>query len=194
MTTAQTLMALKSVVCLLLLWFFVFLLWKDYCMDAFRERIFTLRNELFLVAARGEIGFDDPAYKMLRERLNVSLRYAHEYTLTKLLLALAIPSIGNSEGLTWAENTKALPRETRELLDQYRNMFVLNVLRYMILRSYFLAVLLVISRLCAGVIDGFSDLTKRYILSKTVEGVERLESEALEEDFRHHDHTVPVGA
>lgn len=73
-------------------------------------------------------------------------------------------------------------------------MFVLNVLRYMILRSYFLAVLLVISRLCAGVIDGFSDLTKRYILSKTVEGVERLESEALEEDFRHHDHTVPVGA
>lgn len=194
MTTAETVIALKSVVCLILLWGFIFFLWKDYCLDDFRERVFTLRDELFLVAARGEIGFDDPAYKMLRERMNVSLRYAHEFTLSKLFVALAIPLMGNSEGLAWAGHTKGLPENIRATLDKYRAMFVLNVLRYMILRSYFFAVLLLLSKVSAIAIGGFNELVKRYILSKASPGVERLESEAVEEDCKDHDHTVVVGA
>jgi hypothetical protein len=71
---------------------------------------------------------------------------------------------------------------------------VLNVIRYMILRSYVLAVLVLISLIGAKVIGGFNDLTKRYILSKATTGVERLESEAFEEDYKHHDPTVAVGA
>ena len=194
MTTPEMVIALKSVVCLILLWGFIFFLWKDYCLDDFRERVFTLRGELFLVAARGEIGFDDPAYKMLRERMNMSLRYAHEFTLSRLFVALAIPLMGNSEGLAWAEHTKGLPENIRVTLDKYRAMFVLNVLRYMILRSYFLAVLLLLSKISAIAIGGFNELVKRYILSKASLGVERLESEAVEEDYKDHDHTVVVGA
>src|SRR4029077_15335769 len=176
MTTVETIIALRSVVYLLLLWFFVFMLWKDYCLDDFRERIFTLRDELFLAATRGEISFDDPAYKMFRERLNISLRYAHEFTLSKLFLALAVPMFGTSEGLAWEEHMKRLPEETKELLIRYRILLVSNVLRYMILRSFVLAVLLLLSRAAAEMIGGFYGLTKRHILSKVAPGVERLES------------------
>jgi hypothetical protein len=193
MTTIETIIALKSVVCLLLLWFFVFVLWKDYCLDVFRERIFTLRDELFLAASRGEIGFNDPAYRMFRERLNISLRYAHEFTLSKLCVALAFPMFSINEGLAWEEHMKPLPEETRALLVRYRIMFVSNVLRYMLLRSYLLSVLLLLAYTGTRVVGGFNDLTKRYILSKATPAVEKIESEVFEEDDRHRNPTVPVG-
>lgn len=194
MMIGEMLIALKSIVFLILLWLFVFFLWKDYCLDNFRERIFTLRDEFFLVGARGEIGFDEPAYQMLRERLNVALRYAHEFTLSRLFVAIPVPSIGDNERLAWAVQMKALPEETQAILNRYRTMFVLNVLRYMILRAYFLAVLVLLSNLGAKVVGGFNELMKRYILSKATPGVETLESEALEEDCNHHDHPLVVGA
>jgi hypothetical protein len=92
MTIAQLTVALESAVGLLILWVFVFIFWKDYCLDIFRDHIFTLRDDLFLYAAHGNISFEHPAYRMLRERMNLSLRFAHEFTLTRFFLALKLPS------------------------------------------------------------------------------------------------------
>jgi hypothetical protein len=47
--------------------------------DAYRQRLFLIRDELFDLAALKErgFGFDHPAYIELRDSLNISIRFAH---------------------------------------------------------------------------------------------------------------------
>src|ERR1700682_1355645 len=78
--------ALKSIIGLFALWLFVYYLWRDYRLDAFRDDVFARRDQIFVFAAKGNIKFDHPAYTILRNRMNVLLRYGHAFTLTRLLL------------------------------------------------------------------------------------------------------------
>jgi hypothetical protein len=64
-------------------------LYEGYRMDAFRQRLFDLRKELFEYAADGGISFEHEAYELLRTRINRLIRYAHTYSLVHLFLALA---------------------------------------------------------------------------------------------------------
>jgi len=191
MMTVTIILALKSALGLLFIWLFVFFLWKDYCLDAFREDAFELRDELFLYAADGNVGFDNSAYKMLRQRINVSLRYAHAFTLARFVLAIVILSgVRNPESAAWEEALASLPCDVQKRLTQYRNTFVLTVLNYITLRSFFLYIVVLLAMLFRG----FKELAKRYILPKVVVGVERLESEALEEESRNQNRPAAVGA
>jgi hypothetical protein len=194
MTIAQITVALESAVGLLIRWVFVFIFWKDYCLDIFRDNIFTLRDDLFLYAAHGNISFEHPAYRMLRERMNLSLRFAHEFTLTRFFLALNLPS--SAESAIWDKAIESLSEDRREKLNGYRASFAFYALKYMVLRSFFLAILV----LCAKVVHGFSELLKRRVATtKVVVAMERIESEAISE-YRDHDHNhktqhpVAVGA
>ena|SRR5438128_5785711 len=65
-------------------------LYEGFRVDAFRQRLFELRGELFNFAAGGGIPFGHPAYVSLRNRINRLIRFAHTYSLVHLLLALAI--------------------------------------------------------------------------------------------------------
>jgi hypothetical protein len=58
-------------------------LWREYRIDAFRQRIFEIRDELFDYAAEGGIPFDHPAYGALRGLLNGYIRFAHKMSLTR---------------------------------------------------------------------------------------------------------------
>lgn len=58
------------------MWFFA-RPWQNFCTDISRHRYFELRDQLFLIAANNRIGFDDPAYRALREWLNYRIRLAH---------------------------------------------------------------------------------------------------------------------
>lgn len=76
-------------------WLEVLFLWWWYCfpcqqyrIDLLRYRLFLIRDELYDSAARGEIGFDDPAYGMTRKTLNGMLRFAHELGLLQILALL----------------------------------------------------------------------------------------------------------
>lgn len=191
MITEPAIIALKSAVGLLATWLFVFLLWKDYCLDRFRESVFSLRDELFSYAADGNISFDHPAYTMLRGTMNVSLRYAHEFTLARLFLAIAVESnTRNSEIVAWEAALKSLPPDTQTALTTTRSRFAIAVLEYMTLRSFLLYLLVLLARL----VDRFRTLAKRYILPQIVIGIERLESEALEEDARQNAKKHPIAA
>ena len=70
---------------LLGLWVWFFWLYRDYRIDAYRQRVFALRNELWDYAAAGHISFDDPAYLVVRNRMNGLIRFAHLLSLTWLL-------------------------------------------------------------------------------------------------------------
>src|SRR5437867_4829199 len=63
------------------LWIYFFWVYRDYRLDAFRQKLFAVRDELFDYAAQGNISFDHPSYRTLRQHLNGMLRFAHRLTI-----------------------------------------------------------------------------------------------------------------
>jgi hypothetical protein len=59
---------------------------RMYGRDAFRQRAFALRDELFLYAADGHIPFNHPAYWRLRLMMNATIRFTHRLTFGEFLL------------------------------------------------------------------------------------------------------------
>jgi hypothetical protein len=58
----------------------------EYRLDAYRQQMFALRDELFDFAADGNISFNDPAYRLLRDQMNATIRFGHNLTLYRLLM------------------------------------------------------------------------------------------------------------
>lgn len=79
---------LESLTCLALLSVLVFSLLPTHTLVSFRQKMFELRDELFDYAAAGKIGFNDPAYRLLRQSMNGFIRYAHRLTFFSLCITL----------------------------------------------------------------------------------------------------------
>lgn len=74
---------------LLMLWLVTYYGWRPYRIDKVRNELFALRNELFDYAADGGVSLSNTAYRMLRDRVNALIRYAHIITVTRLLIFMA---------------------------------------------------------------------------------------------------------
>ena len=74
-----------SLLCVVLFW-----CWRRYRIDALRDRLFLLRDELFDYALSSELSFGDPAYVMLRRSINSMLRFAHKISFTRTLLVAVL--------------------------------------------------------------------------------------------------------
>lgn len=70
----------------------MYLLWshaiRALFLDMARERLFALRAEMYALAAKGEISFDDEAYRSLETLFCGLLRFAHRVTFLTFLLSL----------------------------------------------------------------------------------------------------------
>lgn len=62
-----------------------FILYRDYRKDLFREKLFSIRDQLFLMGAEGKIDFESPAYGALRSIINSSIRSGHRCGLMEIL-------------------------------------------------------------------------------------------------------------
>src|SRR4051812_4242677 len=60
--------------------------WRRYRLDLFRQRLFALRDELFDIAATGDLRFNDYAYGGLRRLLNNTIRFGHRVNSMQLLV------------------------------------------------------------------------------------------------------------
>ncbi len=87
MSAAELAIVTKSLFSLIILVLVTFRLWPAQREDQFRQQIFALRDELFDFAAEGNIGFDDPAYILLRQLMNGFIRYAHNLTPFRTILS-----------------------------------------------------------------------------------------------------------
>lgn len=76
-----------------------FYCFREYRIDRLRQHLFELRDELFDLAAAGEIEFNHPAYTATRTMLNSVIRFAHRITVVRFTLALV-----------WRENPPISPR------------------------------------------------------------------------------------
>ena len=72
-----------------LIWFFTGP-WSSFWVDTSRQRCFELRDRLFLFAADGGIGFDDPLYRHTREWLNACIARAHDVKLWNVMTFIVV--------------------------------------------------------------------------------------------------------
>ena len=85
LATAFQFYTITIVLVVVLLW-----QWPSYRLDGFRQEMFSLRDELFDYAYSGKIGFDDPAYRLLRQLMNGFIRYAHRLTFFRVCMNLVV--------------------------------------------------------------------------------------------------------
>ena len=84
--------------------FIVLIFWviRSMRVDSLRQKLFALRDEMFDFAFAGNISFNDPAYKLLRDQMNGLIRYAHQLTLFRLLISVCIrTTLGEESSLKW---------------------------------------------------------------------------------------------
>ena len=72
--------ALSVILAGLLVWFFTGP-YRQYQIDATRNRLFDLRSILHDCAYKGDPGFDSPLYKESRKFINGCIRYTHVFSL-----------------------------------------------------------------------------------------------------------------
>lgn len=103
--------------------------WRAYARDAFRQRVFALRDQLFDYAAAGNIEFNHPAYWRLRLMMNNTIRFSHRITFGEMLLPVAIDILRNSDEpdapsyAAWKEKVQALPAANREAIMEFFDKF-----------------------------------------------------------------------
>ena len=122
-------------------WFF-YGPWQSLVVDALRQTIFKMRDDLFLMAADRRISFESPEYKIVRQKLNLLIRYAHAATWTHLLAVSACvkdgdrkPKFSIKEVASKIEDKEVAARVTQI----YREALMLTALA-LVVRSLFLLV------------------------------------------------------
>jgi hypothetical protein len=170
--------AIRSTLALFALWIAVYYLWRDFRNDSFREDIFSIRDQMFLYAAQGNISFNHPAYTALRNRMNGLLRHGHEFTLTRMILILLTHGDTKNEAVArWEATVEDLPADTQSKIREFNVNVAVYVLQHVIFFSFFRYMIL---RPLMFVVK-----TRRVIESpKVASGVEQLECETLEREAR----------
>lgn len=128
---------------LFLVWILLFFGGRDFRNDSLRQKLFALRDELFDYAADGNIDFGDPAYWLLRNFLNGTIRFAHKFSLLRLLMTMGIASahpemIKRTPVLDWEAALKELPKEKQ---DRLRGVMY-QVIRTILMHAVFTSLLL----------------------------------------------------
>jgi hypothetical protein len=106
----------QSSLCVAAIVFVLFKFWSEARLDAFRQKMFALRDEVFDFAANGEIAFDSPAYRLLRQSMNGMIRYAHQLTFFRVCITHVEINILASPPKTewsekWARALEGLPTD-----------------------------------------------------------------------------------
>ena len=64
--------------------------WQSILVDMTRQRLFEIRDDIFIYAADGRINFNSKVYGSLRDRLNSSIRYCHKVSFSTVMAAVAV--------------------------------------------------------------------------------------------------------
>lgn len=164
MSDLQLTTALGSIVSLALLSVLLFGIAPKYRLDSFRQRMFTLRDELWDYAAAGYIDFDDPAYLHLRKLMNGMIRYGHQLTLFRTLMTMAKWRLfGSAPELTWHNKwSNALAHieseEVKAKMENFHARTESHVARHLVTGSPLLLLMLFVAIGCTLVASGWTSL------------------------------------
>lgn len=149
----------------------LFKLWRDYQIDRSRQLFFEIRDELFASFNRNDLPFDNEAYYLTRTILNGLIRYSHEISFTKFVIASGAESASIQE--FQKQFSKALEASTpkaREIVKRAIRRTHETMLMNIIARSTFLQSV----QGAAFIAEKTRMLSVRFIISP----IRRLEIEA----------------
>lgn len=151
------------VVALIAIWYGYFYLLRDFALDAYRQKLFALRDQLFDDAANGLVDFNHPAYGLVRTTINGHIRYGHKMSFFEVVVLHFMIRRDKhilkeySFESRWKVVSKGLSKEDIERLLSYRCKMSKYVLIHMAVNSPFFVVLLLtlILFVCITVIPVF---------------------------------------
>lgn len=162
----------------------LFFLLRSYRVEALRDRLFAVRQELFDCARTGTVEFTDPAYATLRRLINSLIRYAHQLTLFRVSLGSRWAGDAQDPGKTalaeWKQAVSLLPPETQKKLEDIHAQALMLVVRHIVLGSPIavaLGVCIVVWSLIHGVTKSFLAL-----LTERMPGLDSFQSQAITAD------------
>lgn len=178
----STLSLIASVICVLLL----IKAFGYYQLDNFRERMFALREEVFLFALEEGL-LESEAYKNFRIILNSLLRYGHRISFSRMLLLFLgkkyfkiSPRTTSNPVFEWKQAAARLPVPQREKFQQFDSDAMGLVVRYMALRSVVFWGVVVVGLVCLFVKGQmFMSFSKLKAAIESQMPVNLLEEEAL---------------
>lgn len=134
-----------------LLHYLLYFVLRQYQIDAFRERLFSLRDDMFRYAQEGNVEFDHPAYGYLRRTINSMIRGAHRYDPARIFIIWASVKLrGGDEFIAEAQKemdeaiASIKDEKTRHAMSEFRNKMIKLAVRQLFLRSRFLMLLYLI--------------------------------------------------
>jgi hypothetical protein len=139
MTENQMAMELAAAISFSLLVVILRLFWS-YHVDALRENLFALRDEIMLYAFDHNL-IEDTAYRNLRILMNGLIRYAHRFSFLKLVVMdvgrrrLGISLKSPAHFLEWRNAVAKLPEEQRKQFKRFNQEAVHLIVAHMALRS-----------------------------------------------------------
>ncbi len=198
MTDVQSIAAtLQFVAGLALLWWLFFRAFHYYRLDALRDRLFAVREELFDYAAGGAIAFNDPAYGKLRNLINGLIRFAHRLSFSSILpvvlFRLMFKDPEPEQPLdAWRRAVVRVSPEVQKKLWSIHNRALAIALRHMVIGNPLVFALLCI----CYVISGFKGNGPQADRIADLPGVRAWEAQVIEEDHeeRHQDEREKVFA
>jgi len=117
-----------------------FWLWPGVRVDSFRQNLFALRDDLFDYAASGQISFQHPAYRLLRQSMNGFIRYAHRIGVFQIVMTVLIRRVTHpaKQKYDWTRKwEQALEsvkdREVRTRLEEFHSRVGLMVAERVVL-------------------------------------------------------------
>ncbi len=138
---ADVSMVFQTAVCIVGLTFVLLKLWAEHRLDAFRQEMFAIRDELFDYAAAGNLSFDAPAYRLLRRFMNGFIRYGHQLTFFRICVTMIeLKLAGYTSESKWTEEwRKSLERirddGVQKALVQFHDRAMMCVANRLILGS-----------------------------------------------------------
>jgi hypothetical protein len=133
--------ALHLLLAIFSIWYLL-ICWSEYRLDVLRQRLFAVRDDLLLSAAKGEIEFSDSSYVRLRKLMNGLIRYAHRYSIPQMVTTwLAIKSVVPESFINlWNQDLALLPDGKRALMQNAHNKMQLVLTKH--LKTSFVGLLL----------------------------------------------------
>jgi hypothetical protein len=181
----QIVASLHLGIALLALWVLLFVCVREYRVDALRQRLFAIRDELFDYAAEGNIDFDNNAYAFSRELLNGMIRFAHRISFSRLVLTEIMEHVAPMPASVAAplrlfnREMNRLPEHQHAKLCDIHQRMMQVVVRHLITGSPILMFFFIVHRL-AAFIHTAAKHAQPHPFDVHLRGMEQLKLQALE--------------
>lgn len=190
MTIATIGVILQSCASLLILGLVCFWMYPAVRLDEFRQDLFSVRDELFDYAASGRIAFSDPAYRLLRQSMNGFIRYAHQITVFRLVMAFLIWKVtGTAQADDWTKRwdravTAISDGEVRGKLLEFHKRLNNHIADRVVSGSpvlISLAIICAVAILCSKGWHSVREVYERAVIKTAARAIDqrRLEEEAM---------------